>query len=705
MAAADTSVSVGAISTAAARKMPASKRRVRLRPRWVALSVFALLALYGTMAWTASFSKGVSFDEGLQLAVGYNIWLNGDHRVEGANGDLIKRWATLPYLWSRPAFLAADDPLLRDPDSYAIGHRFFFELGNTPESLLWQGRAMVALLGIATGLLVFACSRELFGNIGGIISLAMFAFSPNMLAFGGIVSTDLSITFTLLGSTWCIWRLLRKITVGRLLASLAFFGLLLLAKMTAVIIFPITAVLVAVKWCAGGAWTVRWRNHVWRVHSWQGRVFLVTALVAIHALCGWSTIWAHYGFRYAASPQSEPANARVDPTPLRDGSAGIAGEIVTRCREARLLPEGYCRGVYWLLGDDEKLPAFMAGETKLGGWRTFFPYAIWVKTRPVLFFLIAIGIGTFLSTLRKASGALSKSAPIYRTHLYNLIPHLLLIGFCVGSAVAKDLNLGHRHVLPIYPSLYVLCGAAALALANSGRWLRVAISASLVWGALDSVKVRPHYLGFFGAQAGGSEAGHKHLVDSSLDWGMNLPGLKRWLDENNPKGEKVFLAYFGTDDPSYHGIEAQRLPGFFDRRDRRPYGLAPGYYAISATLFQGVYLAAFGRWNSLYEDLYRRKRRAVELFESTAGDAAARAELLRLKPENFWRQQYDTYDHLRFARLCAWLRQQGPPPHHIGYALFIWKLDYANLQAALLGPPPELGQPPEEWQRIAGQAH
>jgi hypothetical protein len=58
----------------------------------------ALLALYATMSLSASLHKGASFDEQEELAVGYNIWLHHDFRMEGANGDLIKRWATLPYL-------------------------------------------------------------------------------------------------------------------------------------------------------------------------------------------------------------------------------------------------------------------------------------------------------------------------------------------------------------------------------------------------------------------------------------------------------------------------------------------------------------------------------------------------------------------------------------------------------------------------------
>ena len=86
--------------------------------RWHGLVAGALLVAFAFLSYTASLSKGVSFDEGLQLAVGYDLWLHGDYRQEGANGDLIKRWATLPYLISRPQFFAPAEIAAARTDPY-----------------------------------------------------------------------------------------------------------------------------------------------------------------------------------------------------------------------------------------------------------------------------------------------------------------------------------------------------------------------------------------------------------------------------------------------------------------------------------------------------------------------------------------------------------------------------------------------------------
>ena len=444
--------------------MPAattSARAPRAASPWWCAIVAGLLAAYAVMAWTASLAKGVSFDEGVQLAVGYNEWLRGDFRIEGANGDLVKRWATLPFLISRPHFLSPYDPLWQRADSYEFGRRFLFELGNAPDALLAQARAMVTLLGVATDLLVLACSRALFGRSGALVSLALFAFSPHMLAFGGIVSTDMSVILMLPASTWCIWRLLHEVTVTRVIASAGCCGLLLLAKMTAVVIFPITAVLIAVRFAANPPLIVRWRTKSWELRRRRPQAMLALALVICHALAGWAAIWAHYDFRYSATPPGYGLAAALPPPSYADGRPGPAAAVVQFTREHRLLPEGYCHGVEWLLGSDDKLPAFMRGQIKLGGWRAFFPYAIWVKTHPTLFALVAFG-GWAWWRARRNPVAGAAGADGDPPSFYAATPFVTLIGVYLAVAVTENINLGHRHVLPIYPALYVLAGSVVL---------------------------------------------------------------------------------------------------------------------------------------------------------------------------------------------------------------------------------------------------
>ncbi len=678
---------------------PRFERKPRLGRRVVGVLVGLLLGIYAVQVITASREKGVSFDEGLQLAVGYNIWLNGDLRIEGANGDLVKRWATLPYLLSKPQFVTRDDPDWKASRAYNLAHSFLFRLGNRPEALLLQGRVMILLLGLVTGYWIFIGSREIFGPSGGLISLTVFTFSPAMLAFGGIVSTDMSITLTLFGTTWCVWRLLHEITWPRVAGSLVMTALMVLAKPTALVIFPITAALIAVKLAKGGPLQLRWRSNCHRFTTRRAQLGIFVALALAHFTAGWAAIWAHYDFRYAASPiPADPNLVFFQPT-SRDAVPGTLETVLRWIERTHLLPEGYRAGIDALLRCDDGLGSFMRGTWKINGQPAFFPYAIWVKTPPGIFILLGLGGVLWWRDRheRKAAAAPEGGVTTRMPGAYATVPHVTLIVCYLAVAMTEDMNIGHRHVLPIYPSLAVLTGAATLAWRRRSRSAQVAVLGSILWLAAETWAIRPHFLAYFGPQAGGAANGYKHLVDSSLDWGMDLPGLKRWIHAHDPAGrKKLFLGYFGTDSPSHHGIKATLLPGFFDLRKLEPYPLEPGYYAISASLLQSVYTAPFGPWNRNYEEMYQsmiQKLVANPPADSRAGGATRQSHVR-------WASDFDLFDNLRFARLCAWLRHQGPPPYHVGHALFIWKLDYADLEAALLGPPVELTDEPPALRRF-----
>jgi hypothetical protein len=665
--------------------------------KWaVRMAVVGLLGFYVVMALSASLQKGLSFDEGEEIAVGYGIWLRKDFRMEPANGDLIKRWATLPLLLSRPAFPATDDPHWREGKSYELAYAFFFQQGNDPRALLRQCRSMIVVVGVAAGLLVFLCARELFGKVGGLISLTLFVSSSSMLAFGAIVSTEMTVCFTLLGSAWCVWCLLHRVTWGRLAGSLVFVALLFLSKPTAVVTIPLTFTLILIKlvhgkpliWCLGGRVSI---------HARAAQAGIFAGLFFLHALFGWAALWTHYEWRYeiVANP-AESFTAAA--TQLADGIDPLSTAFLAWSRQTHFLPRAYIFGLEWLLGHNESQPAFMDGEWKYGGWRTYFPYAMWVKTHPALILLFMVSSVTLWQrrqfNMADRSGA-GGAVPLEESVIYRSTPFIALIAVYLCIAVTWDLNIGFRHALPIYPSVYVLAGATSFIWIQRAWIAKAFLACLLCWHMSGPIGIYPHYLAYFSPVVGGPDQGYRRLVDSSLDWGMDLPGLKRWLEVNNPGDrEPCYLGYFGVGNPNFYGIKSYRIASQPDWRNKKSFPLGPGIYAISATLLQGIGTPTVGRWNKVFESAYQRILLNVNTLNQAASDPQKLAALLEKKPQAFWEREYATFERLRFGRLCAWLRQHRPPDDNVGHSILIWRLNAAEIVDAGLGPPAELDDAP-----------
>jgi hypothetical protein len=168
--------------------------------------------------------------------------------------------------------------------------------------------------------------------------------------------------------------------------------------------------------------------------------------------------------------------------------------------------------------------------------------------------------------------------------------------------------------------------------------------------------------------------------------------------DNQPTGpdarEKVFLAYFGTALPQYYKINATLLPCFFDVQPAHmPTALGPGVYCISATMLQNVYTLFPGKWNRAYEEFYQQLLNNLRVFDSTAGNAQARQQLVAQLGEAKWIQLFQQFEQARFARLCSFLRQREPITE-INYSILVYRLDASEIQRAIEGPPVELLESP-----------
>jgi len=237
----------------------------------------------------------------------------------------------------------------------------------------------------------------------------------------------------------------------------------------------------------------------------------------------------------------------------------------------------YLQGIIFQLEHASKGHSFfLLGQYSTSGWWYYFIVAFFIKTP--------------IPTLILSSASLFFIAKRFRLN-YNINELCLLVPvlFIFSFFSINHQSIGLRYILPIYPFLYVLIGKI-MAIKSSGKLANLLFSLILLWYFLGSINIYPHYLAYFNESILGPKNGYKYLIDSNLDWGQDLKGLKDYMDKNNI--DKIYLSYFGTDLPDRYGIKYNWLPSPLFTKDSLQNEMhfpIKGLIAISATNLQGLY--------------------------------------------------------------------------------------------------------------------
>lgn len=534
---------------------PPPERRRRRAP--AALAPALLLALFCAAAVHSLRGDSATFDETAHVGSGLAIAERGDFRLNTEHPPLAKALAGAAVL------LAGERPADYTSEAFRRGAQWPFgfsalngtaEAPRDPATVLVPARLAIVGLGAALGLVVFAWSRRIWGRGGALVSLALYCFSPTMLAHARLVTTDTAaaLGFTLALFVFDRFRERPSLRRGAELGAAA--GLALLAKLSLLVLAPLLVVL----------WLLPATRP--RPHAARGG--------ALAGVLAFAVLWAGYSFRFAASP--DPSFA-LPWDPLR--GSGPASALVQAAREWRVLPEAYLHGLAYALRFSRRL-AFLAGAVHEGARAAYFPTAFVLKSTPAVLALVVWAA----ARLRGAGAGLAQVGT----------PLAGLVAYAISTALL-DMNIGHRHLAPLYPLLFVLMGGLAR-IAERGA-ARAALLLLLASHAASAVLVHPGYLSYFNAFAGGPRGGHRFLVDSNVDWGQDLPRLRAWMDASGVA--EVDLVYFGTADPRAYGIRHRKVFWYMDLRpEEPPVPPRPGaHLAVSATLLQGVYVPpALARW-------------------------------------------------------------------------------------------------------------
>jgi hypothetical protein len=522
------------------------------RGRLAALACAALLALHAALAWTAVGTKSPTFDEPKHTLAASIALAQRDFRIDYDNPPLWKYWAALPNA-AAPAHLDTNDPRWRALTSNLLlqwpltMQTLYRDSHNDPDRLIGRSRFMMLLLSVALGALIARWAFELGGAVASVAAAFLFALDPNFLAHGPLVKNDVAVAGLLLALAHTAWRSGPRIRWRSALAIGLLCGAGCTVKLSGVVL-PCVAILLISS----------------RARPLPAAATALAGAAVVTVGC----IWAVYGFRFGVSP--DPA---VSIDVRRTAAADLLSppvRAVVWALDHRLLPEPWLAGFLFAHTGTAQRPAYLLGGFSETPWTAYLPLVAWFKT-PVatLAAFVAAAIAAAVWWRRVERGAFACLA----------IPPLAYALFALTTPAAS----GVRHLLPIYPFLFIGCGIAASRAwrARSCRWAIGGLAAAL---ALETLTVFPDYIAFFNAAAGGERAGVRLLGDSNLDWGQDLPLLSAWQHEH--PGVPLSLAYFGTADPAHYGIRYSNLPGGY-ALGPPPQPVGPGVVAISATNLQG----------------------------------------------------------------------------------------------------------------------
>ena len=468
-----------------------------------------------------------NWDEAHHLYDGYLILTQHDYRANAEVPPLVKMAAALPILRLHPG-LPVRSGTGQTEDAFLSGRAFVF--GNGGDRLLFPARMGCMVLSLLTALLLFRAGRRMFGGLAGVLALLLFVFDPNVLAHGSLISTDMGSACFLFAGVYGFYRYARQPSWRWLLATGLLAGLATVAKFTGVLIVPMLLLLAmaeSVRRCDRA--TLR---------------RLLGAWVAV-VLCAWMVLWAIYGFRYAPAARGLELSPALGPylasMPQRADAAALA--LLARFH---LLPEAYLWGLANTKITEMEYTSYFFGRVYRHGPWQYFPVAFLIKsTLPLLLLLLLAPLAWH--GRRRGYG---------RELLFLLAP----VGVYIAVITGSHFDIGARHLMPVYPFLYVIAGAAAaMLLRRGGGWAALA-AGLLAWQAVTEVRIAPNFMAYGNEAWGGPLQVRRYLSDANVDWGQQLKTVKQYLDANHISN--CWFAYFpdGAVQPQDYGIGCKRLP-------------------------------------------------------------------------------------------------------------------------------------------------
>ena len=381
-------------------------------------------------------------------------------------------------------------------------------------------RYVTVLCATLLGWLVFRWARTLYGGAGGLLALALYVFDPNILAHGGLVTSDLYATGTIALAVWAFWRFLNHEGPGDWRAatvSALCFALAQLAKYTAAYLVPIL-ILIALGHAAPALGALARRGD-WR--GLAGRMGRAGAYAALYVAAFLVVVNLGYWGQRTMQPLAESHFRSSQFQRVQAALAPVPGVRVP-------VPWAYVEGLDWVLNDEraKEWNVYLLGEMGKGGvvGRRFPEYyaVAWLYKEPIATqLLLLLALVVYALRFRRFD---------FRRNEWFLAAPVLF--FAWYFAVVFRTQIGYRHALVVLPLLFVFTGSLlseAAALGRRARWL---VGGLLVYLVVSVLSYYPHFIPYINELVWDRSRAYQVLADSSLVLDQNLWYVRRYLRQH-----------------------------------------------------------------------------------------------------------------------------------------------------------------------------
>ena len=553
-----------------------------------------LLVFVFIIAFLSIRDDSLTSDELVHLPAGYSYLTQKDMRLNPEHPPLIKDLAAIPLLFIRDIKFPSEIKAWQENvnDQWEFGSYFLYRTGNPVEKMIFWARIPMILILVLLGFYIFLWAKELFGNKASLLALFLFSFSPTFLAHGRLVTTDVGAAAGVFIATYYFIKFLKDsssampkaLRAGRknLIIAGIVLGLAQLAKFSVILLLPFFGILIII-------WVITKSSGFKEFLKTFVRYFVSCLLIGLVAL---SLIWVVYQYHTWNYPPEKQAQdtatilASFDNKFLSDSTIWMADKPVLRPIAHYLL--GLIMAFQRTGGGDT---IYFLGEISGAGWKTYFPIVYLLK-EPLTFHILTIIALLYLAWLVKKpfwQKTKERTFNWLKTHFAEFAM-LLFIGIYWTTSLASDLNIGVRHLLPVFPFTILLVSGVIAFWLSSGSFPKIKkafLVWLLLWQAYSVIAIYPYFIAYFNESVGGPDQGYIYVADSNLDWGQDLKRLSQWVDE---KGiDKIYLDYSGGYDTRYYSAEKYYLkekhaPWW---GTRNPEELPKGsYLAVSAFFLQ-----------------------------------------------------------------------------------------------------------------------